>query len=75
MNPYPEERSVLVLDNCIVHHQYEVLEAVAARGCRILFLEPYDPERMPVEDCIPIDEAMAQAPPRLHELHAACRAD
>lgn len=49
MTPYPGPRSVLVLDGCIIHHSEEVRDAVHEMGCVVLFLEPYDPEHMPIE--------------------------
>ena len=32
MNPYPAERSVLVLDNCRIHHNNAIVELVHAAG-------------------------------------------
>jgi hypothetical protein len=49
MNAFPDPRSVLLLDNCIIHRQYEVVQAVHDIGAIVLFLEPYDPVSMPVE--------------------------
>ena len=49
MNPFPQERSVLLLDNCIIHRLYGVVQAVHKLGAIVLFLEPYDPVSMPVE--------------------------
>ena len=49
MNSFPGERSVLVHDNCPIHHQERILDAATARGIIVLFLVPYDPDSMPVE--------------------------
>jgi len=49
MNPWPMDRSVLLLDNCNIHKSAAVRHAVCSIGARVLFLEPYDPESMPVE--------------------------
>ena len=50
LNEYPKDHSVLVLDNCPgLHHQEEVVRLVRARGARIVWLEPYDPEHNPIE--------------------------
>ena len=49
MNPYPEDCSVLLLDNCAIHFGRDVFEAVWDIGARIEYLEPYDPEHMPIE--------------------------
>ncbi|KAG2737687.1 hypothetical protein P692DRAFT_201661930, partial [Suillus brevipes Sb2] len=32
MNPYPEEQSVLVLDNCRIHHNQELVDLVESAG-------------------------------------------
>ena len=49
MNSYPADRSVLVLDNCPIHRQERLIEEATRRGIIVLFLEPYDPDSMPVE--------------------------
>ena len=45
LNPYPGPNSILVLDNCRMHHTYEkeLVEAVHAVGAEIIFLAPYSP--------------------------------
>jgi hypothetical protein len=32
MNPYPEENSVLLMDNCAIHYVYELEEILNAHG-------------------------------------------
>ena len=49
MTPFPGPRSVLVLDGASIHKSPEVLDAVHRIGCLVLFLEPYDPQHMPIE--------------------------
>jgi len=49
MNAFPNPHSVLILDNCPIHHQRRVMESAHARGILVQFLEPYDPDSMPVE--------------------------
>ena len=49
MNPFPGERSVLVQANCPIHLQRPLLEDAYDKGFIVLFLEPYDPDSMPVE--------------------------
>jgi len=49
MNAFPNPHSVLILDNCPIHHQRRVMESAHARGILVRFLEPYDPDSMPVE--------------------------
>tara|TARA_B110001450_G_scaffold212259_1_gene204159 strand:+ start:880 stop:1302 length:423 start_codon:yes stop_codon:yes gene_type:complete len=50
LNPYPQDHSVLVLDNCPgLHNQLEMVHLVLSAGARIEWLEPYDPEHNPIE--------------------------
>ena len=49
LQPYPNPRSVLILDNCPIHKQARIADAVHKLGAILLFLEPYDPDSMPVE--------------------------
>jgi len=51
LNQYPLPGSILVLDNCRIHHTYEAeLRAmVEARGAKLLFLAPYSPIDSPIE--------------------------
>ena len=50
MNPYPEPWSVLVLDNCRIHHNKVLVNMVRAAGCLILFLPAYSPDLNPIEE-------------------------
>jgi len=58
MNPYPDACSVLVLDNCRIHHNEALVELVRAAGCLILYLPAYSPDLNPIEEsfstCTPI---------------------
>ena len=51
LQPFPDAGSVLVLDNCSIHHavaaRMEVL--VAARGAKIVWLPAYSPDFTPIE--------------------------
>jgi hypothetical protein len=49
MRPFPEPHSVLVLDNCPIHKQARIVDRVSEIGGIVIFLEPYDPDSMPVE--------------------------
>ncbi len=40
---------VVVLDNLSVHKAARIREALAARGCELLFLPPYSPDFTPIE--------------------------
>ena len=43
-------KSVLVLDNCSIHHVHEVLEVFRTTGIVVMFLPPYSPDYNPVEE-------------------------
>jgi transposase len=50
MNPFPAARSILVLDNCRIHHNEALTELVRAAGCLILYLPAYSPDMNPIEE-------------------------
>ena len=50
MNPHPDLRSVLVLDNCRIHHNEALVDMVRAAGCLILYLPAYSPDFNPIEE-------------------------
>ena len=49
MNSWPNPRSVLLLDNCSLHHMDEVKQLCVDHGVVLEFLPPYSPEFAPVE--------------------------
>jgi transposase len=50
MNPYPQDNSVLVLDNCAIHKSTALREVVEAQGQLLVFLPPYSPDFNPIEE-------------------------
>lgn len=52
MLPYDGEnpRSILVMDNCSIHHVQPVLDTVKQMGILVLFLPPYSPDMNPIEE-------------------------
>lgn len=52
MLPYDGENplSILVMDNCSIHHVQPVLETLQDMGILILFLPPYSPDMNPLEE-------------------------
>ncbi|KZV85619.1 hypothetical protein EXIGLDRAFT_585406, partial [Exidia glandulosa HHB12029] len=46
LNPFPNDRSVVILDNCAIHHDEEVRQIIEAR---LLYLPPYSPDFNPIE--------------------------
>lgn len=67
MNAYPAKHSILVLDNCRIHHVDGVEEMCAEAyfflllvltylndlrsGVKLVFLPPYSPDLNPIEEC------------------------
>jgi hypothetical protein len=49
LNPFPQPRSVICLDNLNVHLDHRVREALEGKGCLIKFLPPYSPDYSPIE--------------------------
>jgi len=50
MNPYPQDKSILVLDNCAIHKTRVLQEIVEGFGRVLLFLPPYSPDLNPIEE-------------------------
>ncbi|KAJ8486860.1 hypothetical protein ONZ45_g14529 [Pleurotus djamor] len=50
MNPFPGARSVLVMDNCRIHHNPALVNLVRAAVCLLLYLPPYSPDYNPIEE-------------------------
>ena len=49
-NPYPGPRSVLILDNCNIHHSEKIRVLVEDEAmCKLIFLPPYSPDLNPIE--------------------------
>jgi transposase len=44
LNPFPQPRSVICLDNLNVHLDHRIRHALEAKGCLIKFLPPYSPD-------------------------------
>ena len=52
MLPYDGEnpQSILVMNNCSIHHVQPVLETLQDMGIFVLFLPPYSPDMNPIEE-------------------------
>ena len=50
MHPFPGEMSILILDNCSIHHVQEVKDLLEAAGILLIFLPPYSPDYNPPEE-------------------------
>ncbi|KAJ8508493.1 hypothetical protein ONZ45_g9242 [Pleurotus djamor] len=50
MNPFPQDKSVLIMDNCAIHKSEILRELIEARGVVLIFLPPYSPDFNPIEE-------------------------
>ena len=51
MRPFPQPKSVLVLDNAPIHNDEKLQALCAAVGVRLVKLPPYSPDFSPIEMC------------------------
>lgn len=49
LGPTLRPGQIVVLDNLSVHKAASIRQALAARGCHLLFLPPYSPDFTPIE--------------------------
>ena len=49
LNPFPGPRSVVVMDNAIIHHNPWVRAMIEATGAILVFLRPYSYDLNPIE--------------------------
>ena len=49
MNPFPQARSVLVMDNVAIHHSPLVKQLCQEAGVRLEYLPLYSPDLSPIE--------------------------
>lgn len=50
MAPFPGEHSILILDNCSIHHAQHIKDFLNNMGILVLFLPPYSPDFNPIEE-------------------------
>ena len=50
MQPFPDKHSVVIMDNCSIHHVAEVKDLIEDAGILLLFLPPYSPDYNPIEE-------------------------
>ena len=44
MQPFPGNQSIIIMDNCTVHHSQELKEFIQSARILLLFLPPYSPD-------------------------------
>jgi len=49
MNAFPQQNSVLVMDNAQIHHDEYLVNLIESIGCKIIYLPPYSPDLNPIE--------------------------
>ncbi len=57
LGPTLRPGQVVVLDNLSVHKAASIRQAIAARGCELLFLPPYSPDCTPIEQAFSTDQS------------------
>lgn len=50
MQPFPAPGSILIMDNCSIHHVDEVQEILHRAGILVIYLPPYSPDLNPAEE-------------------------
>ena len=54
-------RSVVVMDNASIHHLARVQDIITGVGARLVFLPPYGPDLMPLEEVFAEVKALLRA--------------
>ena len=62
-------RSIVVLDNCSIHHMQQVIDLFDAAGILVLFLPPYSPDFMPIEETFSYVKYYLKKHTELWEVH------
>ena len=50
MQPFPARHSILILDNCSIHHAHDVKTLLGSFRILVLFLPSYSPNYNPIEE-------------------------
>lgn len=54
-------RSVVIMDNCSIHHIHEVTELIQQTGALVHWLPPYSPDYNPIEEAFSKAKSMMKA--------------
>ena len=57
INPH----SVVIMDNCLIHHVPEVVKTITDVGALVHFLPPYSPDLNPIEETFSEVESLLKA--------------
>ena len=50
MQPFPAPNSIVIMDNCAIHHVQPVQQEFESAGIMVIFLPPYSPDYNPCEE-------------------------
>lgn len=50
LRPFPDTHSILIMDNCSIHHVEQIKDFLDDMGVLILYLPPYSPDFNPIEE-------------------------
>lgn len=50
MESFPRPRSIIIMDNCSVHHVQRIKDLLEAAGILLMYLPPYSPDLNPCEE-------------------------
>jgi transposase len=56
-NPYPQPRSIIIMDNASIHRGWRVQELCLAAGVHLEYLPPYSPDYNPIEQSFKVLKA------------------
>jgi transposase len=59
MNPFPQDRSIIILNNCSIHRSNIVREIIELHGILLVFLPPYSPDLNPIEESFSFCESLS----------------
>jgi transposase len=48
--PFPDEKSVIVMDNASFHHTEKIKQMCSEAGVKLVYLPPYSPDLNPIEE-------------------------
>ena len=60
--------SIVIMDNCSIHHVCEVVDLIQSVGALVIFLPPYSPHLMPIEECFSKVKLFLKEHVRLQEI-------
>lgn len=49
MQPFPNDLSILIMDNCAIHHVEHIKDLLTSAGILLIYLPPYSPDFNPIE--------------------------